>query len=518
MTAPTAPCAPASVARRPASATSAKRKRAAWPWLCAILVVAIALRAFHLDAGLWLDEIDTLVHYTRLPAGELLTVYPSLNHHVLFTLEAKAAIAMFGESAWALRLPALLFGVASIWALWLLAEQVVSRTEALLAALMLAVSYHHVWFSQNARGYTGMLFWGLLASYFLVRAEKAPSWRLMTGYGVVSALAIYTHLSAVFLIASQCLAYGILALRRFGQSAARASETPPAADLSVGMALYGFALAGGLALLLHAPLLPQMIATFSGVAGAQSPLDAAATAEWKSTSWMILEVGRSLGPVLGVVLPAIGIVAALGMLDRVKSTPILPLFVLIHVPLTLAVLVMASMRVWPRYFFIDIGFLCLFLVRGAYAIGRVAAIRLNANGRTSINGHTLGTALAVAGIALSASLLPRNYLHPKQDFLGARDFVEATRSRDSAVATLGLAAMPYADYYAPKWRQVGSVAELAALRKANGEVWLVYAFPSVTERRYRDVVDYIFNNFERVGQFPGTLGGGDVLVWRSRPQ
>ena len=500
-------------------ADSSNSRPADWPWLCAILAVALVLRAINLNAGLWFDEIDTLVHYTRLPAAELLTVYPSLNHHVLFTLEAKAAIALFGESAWALRFPSLVFGVASVWALWLVAREVVSRQEALLSALMLAVSYHHVWFSQNARGYTGLLFWGLLATYFLIRAAKTPSWRLWTAYGLVSALAIHTHLSAAFFVAAHGLIYcGVAARRLMTATPARDPASAAAEGLSGFLPLYGFVLAGGLALLLHAPLIPQMIGTFAAVAGGQSPLDAAASAEWKSPGWMVAEVVRGLGPVLGIALPVIVVVAGFGIADLRKNAPILPALILIHIPLTLAVLVAVSMRVWPRYFFIDIGFICLFLVHGAYVIGRIAADRMGASGHWKVSGQRLGAILAMAGIAASLILLPRNYLYPKQDFVGARDFVEAQRAAKSEVVTLGLATMPYADYYAPQWREVESIDELVALRQSGRQVWLVYAFPSVTERRYKEIAGYVSRNFDRIARFPGTLGGGDVLVWRSVPQ
>jgi 4-amino-4-deoxy-L-arabinose transferase-like glycosyltransferase len=95
-------------------------------WLGGILILACVLRVIGLNAGLWYDEIDTLVHYVRPSFFDLITHYPSLNHHVLYSLQAKASILVFGESAWALRLPAFLFGMASIWALWLVAKQVSS--------------------------------------------------------------------------------------------------------------------------------------------------------------------------------------------------------------------------------------------------------------------------------------------------------------------------------------------------------------------------------------------------------
>ena len=55
------------------------------------------------------------------------------------------------------------------------------RLPSLLAALGLAVAYHHVFFSQNARGYAPSLLFGLLASGLLVRC--APRRRLVGSGG-----------------------------------------------------------------------------------------------------------------------------------------------------------------------------------------------------------------------------------------------------------------------------------------------------------------------------------------------
>ena len=102
-----------------------------WEWLClgCILCIALVLRSINLNSGLWYDEIVTLVTYVRLPTYDLITTYSSLNNHILYSLTAQATVAVFGESAWAIRLPAMLFGVASVAALWWLARQVVGRSE-----------------------------------------------------------------------------------------------------------------------------------------------------------------------------------------------------------------------------------------------------------------------------------------------------------------------------------------------------------------------------------------------------
>src|SRR5262249_318850 len=156
---------------------------------------------WRLDTCLWLDEVLTLTHYARPALGMILTSFPDQNQHMLYSVLGHISLDCFGESAWALRLPAVLFGVASIWALYALGGRIASRTEALLAAAMMTVSYHHVWFSQNARGYTGLLFFTLLSTWLFVRGLRAGRWPLWGGYAVSVALGFWVHLTMLFVAA-----------------------------------------------------------------------------------------------------------------------------------------------------------------------------------------------------------------------------------------------------------------------------------------------------------------------------
>src|SRR6185369_15240400 len=161
-----------------------------------------------------------------------------------------------------------------------------------------------------------------------------------------------------------------------------------------------------------------------------------------------------------------------------------------------------------------IAFICLFLVEGAFILGASAALFLEKSRINQPQPQALGIAFALLGILASVAILPRNYLHPKQDFVGARNFIEANRNPQSIVLTLGLATMPYSEYYAPDWKALETIGELEAAQQSKPDVWVVYSFPAVTERRYKDVTDYLANHFQ-AWHFPGTLGDGDVLVFRS---
>ena len=70
-----------------------------------ILLLALIARIWGLNGPLWFDEITTLETHVRLPWDEMMQSY-SMNHHYLFSFQAKLTTSLFGESAWALRAPA----------------------------------------------------------------------------------------------------------------------------------------------------------------------------------------------------------------------------------------------------------------------------------------------------------------------------------------------------------------------------------------------------------------------------
>src|SRR5512142_875252 len=111
------------------------------------------------------------------------------------------------------------------------------------------------------------------------------------------------------------------------------------------------------------------------------------------------------------------------------------------------------------------GFGVLVVIEGA-----MAAARLSLKPGPA---RRAGLALASLLVLASAATLPRGYALPKQDFTGARNFVERSRRPGEAVAAIGLAGRAYRDYYAPAWQAPQSPGELDAIRPA----WVVYTLP-----------------------------------------
>lgn len=469
--------------------------------LLAILALASLLRGIGLDAPLWYDEVVTLVEYVRLPAGDLLTKYTTTNNHVLYSLAANASVAVFGESAWSLRLPAALFGVASIAAFWQLARRLATVREALLASLLLAVSYHHVWFSQNARGYTGLMFFTLLGTSLFLDGMRGSARTLWLAYGLVLALGLYTHLSAVFVFVSHALIYSWLLLR--AKLAHRTGQNPGGEQW---WPMLGFALGALGTLALYSSALPQIWQTF----GAQQAGSGGTRVEdWTDPVWTLLEMIRGVGLGAGSALAAatLGALGAAGLWSLARRDLLVGALIVLPVLLTLGTLLAFSFHIWPRYFLVSIGFAALALVRGCAVAGELVA-----------HGAATRIGSSLVGLALLGSLLllPANYRHPKQDFEAARDYVEERREGHEAIVAVGLAIYPYSQYYAPDWQTAESLPELDEIRARPSRTWVVSSFPTYLSAIHPELAARLEDEFELVREFPGTLGDGTVSVFRSR--
>ncbi|MBK6296918.1 MAG: glycosyltransferase family 39 protein [Sphingomonadales bacterium] len=474
--------------------------------LVAILVLAAVTRIIGLDAGLWYDEVFTLTHYVRAPVGQVLTDFSSLNNHMFYSLQAKATVSLLGESAWALRLPAMLFGLASLIVLWAIGRSVAGRVPTLFALLLLSISYHHVWFSQNARGYTGILVWTSLATLLLIEGLKRPSWRIWTGYGVCVAAGMYTHLSAGFFFASHALVFCIAWLAR---SAERLAPYPGLRDIR---SIYGFGVGGLLTAILHLPLFAQVLAAVNKVSQSKTT---SAMAEWVSPMRMLHEIVNSLsvfGALAPFALAGALLIVVVGAIALWRRAPILVAVYVISIPLALGLLVMLNFRIWPRYFFVDIGFIFLCLCTGAYALCGWAAGLL----RMPKLKQFLFAGGVLASTAASLVLLARNYAHPKQDFDGALQLIATRREAGDVATSLGLAAEPVKSYFAPEWPVVRNEADLLSLEARAGHVWVITAFDDHVRPEQERALARIREHYLLVREMDGTLGGGAVRLYRSK--
>jgi hypothetical protein len=485
--------------------------------LWAVLALALLLRLYKLDAPLWFDEIATLINYVRAPFGRLIADYSSFNNHLFYSLQAKLSVMVFGESAWAMRLPAVLFGVGSIWLTWRLARLYSTPSVALLAAALLTLSYHHIWFSQNARGYTELMFWSLAALATFEANRQSGDWRRWILFAVCLAGAMYTHLTAAFYIAALGLTWLLtLAARRFPRLAPAALAAP--AGSAQWTPLLGFVLGGVITLILCAPALPQMVTLVSGV---DETIGVDVMREYRSPIWSIVEGVRTLAggnPLMMAGAPFAVIVMLIGAVSLWKRAPVFVLVAALQIPITLIALSIVSMRVWPRFFFTEFAFACVLIAEGAFVLATFLSHRAHSVGLKQASANALYALGAGAMLIVSAMLAARNYALPKQNLPGPIALLAAEGANAASVGVLGWAHVPYLDYYKTGWRQIIAPKDLESLSPTGGSVFVVTAFPERTSRANADVWSVLEKDFDVVKFYPGSLGDGGIFVFRSKNQ
>jgi mannosyltransferase len=181
--------------------------------LLSILVVALGLRLWGLERkSVWFDE-SMSVWFAELPLPSLfealrMDVNPPLYYVLLHVW------LLFGQGdAW-LRLPSVVFGTLTVLVTALLGRALFGWRVGLLAGLLVAVSALQIDMSQEARAYALFSLLATASLWLLHRACTAggAAW---PGYAAVTALALYTHNFAHFLLAAEVAYLAFMqALRR----------------------------------------------------------------------------------------------------------------------------------------------------------------------------------------------------------------------------------------------------------------------------------------------------------------
>ena len=455
--------------------------------IAATVAVAAILRLYGLGSGLWYDEIVTLVESARRPVIEILTYFPDDNIHPLYSLLAHASLETFGESAWALRIPACVFGVASVWMTYLLGARLQSRTEAWAAAAILAFSYQHIWFSQNARGYTMMGFFALLSTYFLLRARESQRVSDYAMYALACAAGIYTHLTMAFVVAGHVM---VMVGGKLGGWPA----TREPAFKSLMLAWVAVAI---LSLGLYAPYGSQLVANFSREEPGRQ------AAQFATGKWAVSEVVRSLmsgSGVIGALLTALA--AALGALSLLWRRPFELALLVAPTFVAGAAIVVLGYPMRPRFFFFAAGAVAIFAGRG---VGVVAE-------RLARPQQTLPVIAGVTAllVAFSSIGLRLNYRVPKQDFDGAVRYLEREAAGGTVIAAVVPACFPFERYYLKAdWPCVRTNADLEAVLATPGRVLVAY---TLSDHIVEDLRDRLRSSCAESRRFAGTLGDGDVVV------
>ncbi len=196
----------------------------------AAFVLGTALR-FVIPRGLWLDEATT-VWEARMPFHAMINTLRTTDvHPPLYFAVVWETIRVFGSGPLAVRLPSIVAGALVVPMLYLLGKEAYDRRTGIVASLAGVVAPFMVWYSQEARMYSLMMLFGVVAMWaqirILRRGGTAFVWSL---YALASVALVWTQYFGLLQVIVQQAAFAAVVYGRRRRHDPRASAARRLAD------------------------------------------------------------------------------------------------------------------------------------------------------------------------------------------------------------------------------------------------------------------------------------------------
>jgi len=161
--------------------------------LVTLIFVGFILRFYNLGFNsLWLDEATTF-NWSKPGFFEIWEISRSVDFHPPLFHWIEHIILFFGQNEFVLRTAPALFGILTIPVFYLIGKEFLDKNVGIISAALLTFSYFGIYYSQEAYSYSLVLFvFSLVILFYLIalRTNNIAFWIL---FGVISAIAFWTH-------------------------------------------------------------------------------------------------------------------------------------------------------------------------------------------------------------------------------------------------------------------------------------------------------------------------------------
>jgi mannosyltransferase len=173
--------------------------------LISLTLIGAILRFYNLGYNsLWLDEASTLTFAVKsIPDIWQATTAGEFNPPLFYWTEH--IMLIFGNSEFVLRFIPALLGILTIPLIYLVGKEFMDRNTGIIAAAAFAFSPFLIFYSQEARAYSMMLFFVTFSMVFYFRALKNNDLMNWLLFGILSALAFWSHFYAMVIIGALVL-------------------------------------------------------------------------------------------------------------------------------------------------------------------------------------------------------------------------------------------------------------------------------------------------------------------------
>lgn len=172
-----------------------------------ILLLGVFLRLVALDSkSLRLDETQSV--WQAMHSLAFIKAYMVKNVHLpLHNTALHFWMLAFGSSPTAVRMMAVIPGILSIPAIYLLSRELLNREKALYTALLASISPFWVWYSREIRMYSLLALVTTLSYYFFIKAIRTDKARYYIYYTLISIVGSFTHYYFLIVLAIQGIYY-----------------------------------------------------------------------------------------------------------------------------------------------------------------------------------------------------------------------------------------------------------------------------------------------------------------------
>jgi len=416
-----------------ASPAAASRARpAALPFLLLGVGVLLRVAQYLANRSLWLDEAylaPTILH--RSFAGLLRPPDYGQIVPVGFLALERAAVALFGDSEYALRLVPLIAGLAALFLFRRVAARSLPPAAATLALALFVFCDSLIWFSSELKQYSlDVLIALLLLDRALVALENPEKLGPILGLAILGAAAVWFSLPAVFVLSGVGATLVVSALVR---------KDPPRVAALVGAAALwaaSFAILDAVSLS-KIGRTPVVLNFWSRAFWPLPPRT------FEDLYWLPRSLGAVFGDPVGFVFRGLGIFCFLVGWLPVGATK-RPVRALLLSPLLLTLLA-SGLKRYPfsgRLLLFLVPFILLLVAAGANAIREIAAARSAGVGRILL-------ALLLFHPVLFAA---RSLIHPRtrEELWPVLQYVMKHRLPGDRLYVYE-GAGPAFDYYAPRF-------------------------------------------------------------------
>jgi uncharacterized membrane protein len=407
-------------------------------FLILISIVNLSLLLFRIDyQSLWLDEVMSL-DVSQSSMSALVKFFQGMPEQHPFYYLLLHGWLFLGTSETVLRSLSVLFGLASLWAVYFLANRLFNESLSRVTVILLCFSPFYIYYGQEARMYTLLSFLAIVNSYFFVSWVQQPCGFSVGGYLVSGVLGVYTHFFFFFLLCAH-LCFLLIHERRLGLSLLRVA-------LYQGMIVLSYT-PWALLLLFHTPKgqswkgiehvvfgVPYTFFRFSlGYA------EFIANYQWKEHIGQLL---MQTAPTLLLAFMSFGCLALAGF-SYMKRSGWQGLFVLCCLIAPMAIALMASVKmilVGERYFIVCFPFYIILIAGGICRFWQMEG-----------KGRTFGVVVSTLFVLLTGKSIYNYYFNPefgKGQWRDVAQYVEKNSQDDDAIMFhSGSMMSPFRYYY-----------------------------------------------------------------------